>query len=248
MEIEKLFMDKLEELKRLANRQGGMLEKNQFLSAFDSIGIDLDEEQFKSLEAYLNKCGIGVDRVLDLDEYLSESEIDYLNEYLNEVNQLEKLSEGEKEAVSISAMAGDRDAQNKLIEIYLPYVADIAKLYAGQGAYLDDLISEGNVALAMGVTMLDCLEKPSEIQGMLGNMMMSAMEEFIHENSTLVRKQKNLEKRVNKILDLTNDLSEDLGRKVTPEELAREKNVSLKSILDVSRVSGNKIENLDLDK
>lgn len=247
MEIEQLFKNKLEELKKIGYEQGGMLNREQFLNAFDSIGIVMEKEQLKSLETYFNQCGIGIDRVLKPEEYLTESEVDYLNKYLEEVEQLEKLMDGEKEAVTMSAMAGDKDAQNKLIEIYLPYVAEIAKLYAGQGAFLDDLISEGNVALAVGVTMIDCLEKPSEVQGMLGNMMMAAMEEFIEENNSIENKQNHLMNRVNKILDLTNELSEDLGRKVTPEELAKEKNISLKSILDVSRVSGNKIENLDLN-
>ena len=62
--------------------------------------------------------------------------------------------EGEKEAVTISAMAGDRDAQKRLIEIYIPKVVEVAKLYAGQGVFVEDLIGEGNLAVTIGVTQL----------------------------------------------------------------------------------------------
>lgn len=81
----------------------------------------------------------------------------------------------------MSAMAGDSLAQEKLCTAYLPQVVDVAKLYAGQGVYLEDLIGEGNVAVAMGVKMLGALEKPSEAEGMLGKMMMDAMEDYISE-------------------------------------------------------------------
>ena len=51
-------------------------------------------------------------------------------------------------------MAGETDAQQRLIEIHLADVAEIAKLYAGQGVLLEDLVGEGNLALSFGVTML----------------------------------------------------------------------------------------------
>ena len=77
------------------------------------------------------------------------------------------MTKGQKEAITLSAMAGERDAQQSLISVYLPQVVEISKLYAGQGVFLEDLIGEGNVALAMGVTMLGCLENASEAEGML---------------------------------------------------------------------------------
>lgn len=61
-------------------------------------------------------------------------------------------------------------------------MVEIARLYTGQGVYLEDLIGEGNVAVTLGTGMLGCLEKPSEAQGMLARMVMDAMEELIEEN------------------------------------------------------------------
>ena len=121
----------------------------------------------------------------------------------------------------------------------------MAKLYAGQGVFLEDLIGEGNVALAMGVNMIDCLEKPSEVQGMLGSMMMDAMEEYIKENAGEQKEDKKLADKVNKVAEMARELAEDLGRKVTPEELAQEKGISLKSVIEAIHLCGDRIEELD---
>lgn len=248
MNKEELFVQALQKIKDLGKEQGGQISEIQLSEIFAEYEFDMDDSQKELILEYLKKNGIGIGEPIDPEEYLSKEEVDYLNQYLEEVAQLEKLSDGQKEAVTISAMAGDKDAQNKLIEIYLPYVAEVAKLYAGQGVFLEDLIGEGNVALAMGVTMLDCLEKPSEVQGMLGSMMMDAMEEYIKENANEQQHDKKMADKVNKIAELAREVAEDLGRKVTPAELAEEKGVSVKSILEAVRLSGNKIEDLDVSE
>ena len=246
MNKEALFAQALQQIKDLAREQGGMIEEVLIAEIFAEIDFSMDDGQKELVLEYLKKSGIGIGEPLNPEEYLSKEEVDYLTQYLEEVEQLEKLTDGEKEAVTMSAMAGDKDAQNKLVEIYLPYVAEVAKLYAGQGVFLEDLIGEGNVALAMGVTMLDCLEKPAEVQGMLGSMMMDAMEEYIKENANDKQQDQKLADKVNKIADYAKELSADLGRKVTPEELSEEKGVSVKAILEAVRLSGDKIEEIEI--
>lgn len=248
MNKEQLFVQALQQIKDLGKDQGGQISEIQLSEIFAEYEFDMDDAQKELVFEYLKKSGIGIGEPINPEDYLSKEEVDYLKEYLDEVEQLEKLSDGQKDAVTISAMAGDRDAQNKLVEIYLPYVAEIAKLYAGQGVFLEDLIGEGNVALAMGVTMLDCLEKPSEVQGMLGSMMMDAMEEYIKENTNEQQHDKKLADKVNKIAELAREVAEDLGRKVTPAELAEEKGVSLKSVLEAVKLSGNRIEDIDMSE
>ena len=54
----------------------------------------------------------------------------------------------------MGAMAGDNAAKTKVLEMMLSDIVDLAKLYAGQGVYVEDLIGEGNVALSLGVEML----------------------------------------------------------------------------------------------
>ncbi|MBD5460934.1 MAG: hypothetical protein HDR26_08360 [Lachnospiraceae bacterium] len=243
MDQERLFVRTLEKVKKMAREQENCIRSEQVREAFSPLS--LDEMQLLQIYDYLRKHGIGVDEPADGEESLTEEEKDYLQEYLETLEQLERVSEGELEAISLSAMAGDADAQKKLAEQYLPHVADLAKLYAGQGVFLEDLIGEGNVALTVGVQMLGCLERASEVQGMLGKMIMDAMEDYISENAEAGRKNRRVEERVNRVADAARSLAQDLGRKVTPEELAQETKLQVQTIRDAMRLSGYKIEDLE---
>lgn len=243
MDREVLFGKTLEQVKRTAREQGNCISKEQVEGAFAALG--LSAEQMEMVYGYLHQNKIGIGEPVDFDEYLADEEKDYLDAYLEELKALPEVSPGEREAVTLSAMAGDADAQSKLTEIYLPEVAQIAKLYAGQGVYLEDLIGEGNVALTMGVTMLGALEHASEAQGMLGKMIMDAMEEYITENAKEAKKDKKIVEKVNKVADAARELAEELHRKVTVEEVMEESGLGRKMIEDAIRMSGGKIEDLE---
>lgn len=182
---------------------------------------------------------------LSEDEELSEAETDYLEEYKRQLAGSDEISEGEKEALTLSAMAGESDAQQRLIHLYLPKVVDIARLYAGQGVFLEDLIGEGNVALSMGVTMLGCLENAREAEVTLMKMVMDAMEEYITENEQEQDKDRKILDKVNKVAEKAKELAKELRRKVTVEELAAESGMSEKAIRDAMRMSGFAIEDLE---
>ena len=242
MNRELKFAQTLEEVKKKAKEQGNCISEEQIKESFSALS--LTEEQFQMVYDYLKQHKIGIGEPVNPDDYLSEEEADYLDAYLEQLKEFPEVSDGEKEAITLSAMAGDTDAQNRLIQIFLPQVAEIAKLYAGQGVFLEDLIGEGNIALTVGVTMLGALEHASEAQGMLGKMIMDAMEDFIAEDAAEARKDRQLADKVNLVADKANELAADLHRKVTVEELMQETGMSRKSILDAIRISGDKIESI----
>ncbi|MFI3212050.1 MAG: hypothetical protein R3Y24_01775 [Eubacteriales bacterium] len=171
------FAKTLEGIRALAKEQNNTVSKEQVEEAFAKIGMK--DAQLELVYEYLKNKKIGIGEPVNLDEYLTGEDVNYLELYLEELQSLCELSDGEKYAITMGAMAGDVDDQRKLLESYLKEVVEIAKLYAGQGVLVEDLIGEGNVALTMGVTMLGCLEHPSEAEGMLGKMIMDAMEEYI---------------------------------------------------------------------
>ncbi len=240
---EVLFARTLEEVKKQAKEQQNCISEQQVRDAFEQL--HLSEEQFSLVFDYLKKHKIGIDEPVDLDEYLSDEEMNYLEEYKKELAMLEEVSEGEKEATILSAMAGERDAQKKLISLYLPQVVEVSKLYSGQGVFLEDLIGEGNVALSMGVAMLGCLEHAKEAEGMLMKMIMDAMENCINENMQEADKDQKVVDRVNKVADKARELAAELHRKVTVEELAGESGMSEKTIREAMRMSGFAIEDLE---
>lgn len=237
-----LFAQTLEQVRRLAKEQGNCVSGEQVREAFAEQ--ELNENQMQMVFDYLVKHKVGIGQPIDPDEFLTEEERDYLQDYLNEIAALPSYSTGELEAFTISAMAGESEAQQKLVQGYLRDVVDIAKLYTGQGVFLEDLIGEGNVALAMGAGMLGSLEKPSEAQGMLAKLMMDAMEDYIQENAASAKTDRKVADKVNLVADKARELAEELHRKVTPEELARETGISLKAIQDACRMSGFKIEDI----
>lgn len=243
MNKELLFAQTLESVRNLAKEQGNCVSEEQVKDAFASL--DLNNEQLQMVFDYLVKHKVGIGQPVNMDDYLTDEERNYLQDYLDELEALPKVSAGEKEAITISAMAGDVSAQNRLTEIYLPDVVEIAKIYTGQGVLLEDLIGEGNVALAMGTTMLGCLEKPAEAQGMLAKMMMDAMEDYIAENASNEKADLKVVQKVNKVMEAARELAEDFRRKVTVEELAAETKMSQSAIREAIKFSGNNIEYIE---
>lgn len=233
----------LEEIKKKARAGGNFITGEEIKEAFSSLS--LSEEQLEMVYAYLRENKIGIDEPVDADIGLEEEERNYLDAYLDSLKALPEVSEGEREAITLSAMAGDRDATMRLTELMLPEVPQIAKLYAGQGVGLEDLIGEGNVALSLGVTMLGALEHAKEAQGMLGKMIMDAMEDCIAENAAAEKSGQKIADKVNKVADAANALREELRRAVTVEELMEESGLSRKAIEDAIRVSGDKIESIE---
>lgn len=240
---EVLFAQILEQVKKQAKEQGNCVEREQVEQAF--ARLSLSEEQLALVFDYLEKHRIGIGAPADPDEYLSEEEVNYLEEYQKELALLEQIGDGEKEALTLSAMAGEAEAQRRLISVYLPRVAEIARLYTGQGVFLEDLIGEGNLALAMGVTMLGCLEHAGEAEGMLGRMIMDAMEGYIAENMAEADKDKKALSKVKKVAKKAKELSAELRRKVTVEELSRETGMTENAIREAMRLSGYGIEEIE---
>ncbi len=246
MNKEILFAKTLESVRKLAKEQGNTVSEEQVIEAFEPL--DLSGEQMQLVYDYLIKHKVGINKPMDPDDYLTDEEKDYLQEYLEELEQLPAYSEGERLGITIAAMAGETDAQNRLVEMYLKEVVDIAKLYTGQGVLLEDLIGEGNVALAFGVTMLGSLEHPEEAQGMLGKMMMDAMEQFIEENAANDKREQKVANKVNKVNDKAKELAEELQRKVTVRELSEETGMSEAYIRDAMRMSGFCIDYLEAEE
>ncbi len=244
MNKELLFAKTLEQVRNLAKEQGNCVSEEQVKEAFAEL--DLDNEQLQLVFDYLVKHKVGIGQPVNLDDYLSDEERDYLQDYLDEIAQLTSYTDGQIKAYTMSAMAGDLEAQNKLVEVYLKDVIEIAKLYAGQGVFLEDLIGEGNVALAFGTGMLGSLEKPEEAQGMLVKMIMDAMEDYIAENASNEKADQKMVDKVNKVTEKAKELSESLHRKVTIEELAEETGMSVKAIQDAVRMSGFQIEYIEV--
>lgn len=176
--------------------------------------------------------------IFDSDDNEDSDRTDFLDIYLKELEAIPDTTEEELEKTTILAISGDAEAQKLLIQMHLKDVVDIARLYAGQGVLMEDLIGEGNMALSLAVTQLDSIGHPSEAAGMLTRMIMDGIEEHIHSVSELNDADEKILRKVNRVLDKARELSEEYGRKVTVDELAEETTLSRKSIMDAISISG----------
>lgn len=237
------FAQILGQVRKLAKEQGNCISEEQVQDAFAELS--LSDDQLSLVYDYLKKHKVGIGEPVDLDDYLTDGEMDYLEAYRKEIMLFGEISEGEKEAMILSAMAGEKASQERLIRFFLPKVADVARLYAGQGVLLEDLIGEGNLALTLGVTMLGAFEHAKEAEGALMQMVMDAMERHIQEAVEEADKDKKAAGKVNQVADKARELAGELHRKVTAAELSEETGMSERYIEDAMRMSGFAIEDLE---
>lgn len=240
---EQAFAQALEQVVQEARLQGNRLDGEQVEQAF--ADQRLSEEQLQLVYVYLKEHKIRIGEAAEPEEALEAEEQDYLSVYLDSLQALPVYSEGETQAAALSAMAGEKDGKQRLIESFLPQVPELARLYTGQGVLLEELIAEGNAALAAGAELAGCMESAEEVRGMLVRRMMEAMEELIGESEKHGRAGARLAEKINEVADQAKELAESLGRKVTAAELAEESGLTEKRIRDAMRLSGNKIEYLE---
>ena len=241
---EKEFAEILKFVTRTARENKNVISKEQVESAFSEL--ELDDKQMEMVFEYLKSHKIGIGQAVDTDEFnLTDEENNYLNSYLDSLKDLPAYTDGEKTAISMSAISGDKDAQRKLIECYLPLVVDVAKMYTEQGVYLEDLIGEGNFALTRGVTMLDAVGEPEEVESFLYKLMLDAMEAAVENNLAEDAGEQKVLKLVQEVADKAKELADDLRRKVTVKELMDETGWDEDKIRSAIKFSGDAIEDLD---
>ena len=244
MELNQItFINTLEQLRDTARLQENMLTSEQITEAFGEW--QLKEEQLSLIHDYLRKNNIGIDEPGVTDENLSSEDVNFLDMSLEELKELPVVGDGEKRAVTMSAMANDSNAQTKLIEIYLPHVVEISKLYAGQGALIEDLIGEGNVAVTAAVTMLDCVETIDEVEGFIAKMIMDSMESYISEATGSHEIDENILNKVNDVNDKAKELYDNLLRKVSVKEVADELGIDEAQVKEAIKFSANKIDYIE---
>ena len=227
-----------------ARENGGRISRDEISEIFS--GLSLDRSQLEQVEGYLKAHKIVVGTQAGDVDALPEVERDFLTSYMEMLDNIPELSDSVLEALKISAMAGEHSAQKELSEQMLRDVVDIARLYAGQGVSIEELIGAGNEALVTGVRLLGHLDSPQDVDGEIGRRIMDSMEDLIAamlDDNAMDRK---MEDMVNLVADKAHELAEEMGRKVTPMELAGEGDVTAEQIMEAVRLTGGKIEDLDV--
>lgn len=247
---EEIFRKELAELLRLGKKQGNQLSKEQVNEGFPDSGVDKSKLSFIYDYLAQNKIAVGeisdLEEAVEAEEALSSEDRDFLAMFMEELDALPPVSEEEKTALILSAMEDDKEAADKLLSVFLPKVVEIAKLYAGQGVLMEDLIGEGNVALISAVSMASCVEKPEDAEGFFAGMIMDAMEVLVSAEGDAKEMDEKILEQVNRVAAAAEELYKDLRRKVTPEELAAETDLTVGEIEEAYRLSGEQIDTIEI--
>ena len=238
------FAAKLNDLVELSLDQENVIFEDQLFDIFPEVKEDANK--LSLIKAYLSEKKIGINEKLSFEERITEDEKNYLDFYLEDLNEIEPLSSGEREAFMLSAMAGDESACAKIIEDSLKSVVDIAKLYAGQGVLLEDLIGEGNLAIMGAISLLGSAENAKEAEAILTGQVMDAMQDLVAKTMDEDEAEDKLVDKVNKVSEAAKSLSEDLGRKVTIDELMLEFKFTRAMIEKALKLTDYKIEEIDI--
>ncbi len=246
---EQQFRENLAALTDLAKKQQLCISQEQLAQYFpDTVE---NEEQKKLLLDYLSSQKISVGEKADLDELLSMEDKDYLAEYTESLEAIEPVEKEELSEIMLSAMAGDEQAQQIVLSQFLSQAATLAKLYAGQGVMMEDLVGEANLALMQAVRNLGCVEAEEniydEVSGFLGKCMMDAMEALINEEADEKNADQQMADKVNRVADVAQELYDDLKRKVTPEEICANSELTMDEVAEAMRISGNQIDTIEME-
>lgn len=239
------FIKRINELNELAADQENVIFEDQLYDIFPEVK---DNEASKQVILdYLKEKKIGLGDKVNADDYMTDDEKSYLNFYLEDLMGAGTLSDGEREVYRKRAISGDPEAKTVVLNDYLINVVDIAKLYAGQGVLVEDLIGEANIALVMALDNLEALENADEVDGYFGKICMDTMQDLIGRRQDELNEDEKLLKKVNKVAKAAKELSAMLGRKVTVEELSVESGLSKAAILKALKLTANKIEEIETD-
>ena len=246
---EQQFREQLSALVALAKEQKMCISETQLNDYFPDVAQQ--EEQRNLLLDNLKSQKITVGEKADLDEFLSMEDKDYLQEYMETIKQIEVMEQEELEEVMKSAIMEDNDAQQVLLAQFLSQAVELAKLYAGQGVLLEDLIGEANLALTLAVADLGCLEPEGdvweEVSGFLGKEMMDQLEKLINEEAEEKDTDQKIADKVNRVADVARELSEEMRRKVSLEEICSNSELTAEEVEEAIKLSGQKIDTIEME-
>ncbi|MCH5186310.1 MAG: RNA polymerase sigma factor RpoD [Oscillospiraceae bacterium] len=214
-QVEKLY-DNLEKL-------GIDLIENDIDKALEEIeGEEIEVVTKEELEDLSVPDGINID--------------DHVKMYLKEIGKVSLLAPEEETRLAQLMSEGDENAKKKLAEANLRLVVSIAKRYVGRGMLFLDLIQEGNLGLIKAVDKFDYV-KGYKFSTYATWWIRQAITRAIADQARTIRIPVHMVETINKLVRVSRQLVQEYGREPTLEELAKELNMSVDKVREISKIS-----------
>ena len=209
----------------------GMLTYKEIMDAFDDM--ELEPEQIEKIYETMENMGIDVVGDIDAeieDIQLNEEELDIsipegisiddpVRMYLKEIGKVPLLSADEEIDLAQRMEKGDTEAKRRLAEANLRLVVSIAKRYVGRGMLFLDLIQEGNLGLIKAVEKFD-YRKGYKFSTYATWWIRQAITRAIADQARTIRIPVHMVETINKLIRVSRQLLQELGREPHPEEVA----------------------------
>ena len=251
------FAEKIKELLNMAKKKKNVLEYQEISDFF--ADMPLEEEQMEKVLEYLDQNNVDVLRITDDDDVddeeiilTDEDEVDVENidlsvpegvsiedpvrMYLKEIGKVPLLSAEEEIELAQRMEEGDQEAKKRLAEANLRLVVSIAKRYVGRGMLFLDLIQEGNLGLIKAVEKFD-YRKGYKFSTYATWWIRQAITRAIADQARTIRIPVHMVETINKLIRVSRQLLQELGRDPTPEEIAAEMNMPVDRVREILKIS-----------
>ena len=256
------FSEKLVELLELAKKKKNVLEYQEISDFFKDQSLEV--EQMEKVLDFLEASGVDVLRISGNDEELildddadiekmdDEEEIeldkidlsvpegvsieDPVRMYLKEIGKVSLLTADEEIELAQRMEQGDEDAKKRLAEANLRLVVSIAKRYVGRGMLFLDLIQEGNLGLIKAVEKFD-YRKGYKFSTYATWWIRQAITRAIADQARTIRIPVHMVETINKLIRVSRQLLQELGREPTPEEIAEEMKMPVDRVREILKIS-----------
>ena len=252
------FEEKLKELVVFGKKKKSILEIQEINDFFTDF--QLNAEQMEKVFEYLESNNIDVLRISadsdaddDDDIVISEEdEVDMENidlsvpdgvsiedpvrMYLKEIGKVPLLSAEREIELAKRMEEGDEDAKKELAEANLRLVVSIAKRYVGRGMLFLDLIQEGNLGLIKAVEKFD-YHKGYKFSTYATWWIRQAITRAIADQARTIRIPVHMVETINKLIRVSRQLLQELGREPTPEEIGAELDMPVERVREILKIS-----------
>ena len=257
------FSEKLVELLELAKKKKNVLEYQEISDFFKDSPLEVD--QMEKVFDFLEASGVDVLRITENsgDELLLDNDMDMeglddeeeveldkidlsvpegvsiedpVRMYLKEIGKVSLLTADEEIELAKRMEQGDEEAKKRLAEANLRLVVSIAKRYVGRGMLFLDLIQEGNLGLIKAVEKFD-YRKGYKFSTYATWWIRQAITRAIADQARTIRIPVHMVETINKLIRVSRQLLQELGREPSPEEIAAEMDIPVERVREILKIS-----------
>ncbi|MDD6096393.1 MAG: RNA polymerase sigma factor RpoD [Firmicutes bacterium] len=205
----------------------------------DDLLLDTDDEDDDDDEDELAaRSGVVITKSgeIEVSESRNIPTDDPVRMYFKEIGKVPLLTADEERELAIRIENGDEEAKKKLCESNLRLVVSIARRYLNRGLSFLDLIQEGNLGLIKAVEKFD-YSKGYKFSTYATWWIRQAITRSIADQARTIRIPVHMVETINKLIRISRQLLQELGREPTAEEIAKEMGISVEKVREIKKIS-----------